>query len=160
MDLSKNLGIITVIIGLIFIIFPLFASELVPIIVGLSLIFFGLSTIILGFSIKENQKYTLTSIIIGIIAVIFGILFLFAYDSITFINGAEFYIVGIIMILFGISGIISQMNRVSAFTSILVLIMGIVLIALAIFTNSQPIFVAIIMGIILIIEGISKIISN
>ncbi len=58
------------------------------------------------------------------------------------------------MIIFGIAGLISRMNRFSLFTSILVLIMGIVLIALAVFAMNQPIYIAIIIGVVLIIEGI------
>lgn len=59
------------------------------------------------------------------------------------------------MIVFGVTGLISKKNRVSTFTSILVLIMGIIAIALAIFTNNQPIYIAVIIGLVLIIEGIS-----
>ncbi len=51
------------------------------------------------------------------------------------------------------------MNRISAFTSILVLIMGIVAIALAVFALNQPIYIAIIIGVVLIIEGITMIID-
>ncbi len=58
------------------------------------------------------------------------------------------------MIVFGITGLLSKMTRVSTFTSILVLLMGIVLIALAVFALSEPIYIAIIIGIVLIIEGI------
>ena len=63
------------------------------------------------------------------------------------------------MIVFGITGLISKMNRISAFTSILVLIMGIVAIALAIFALNQPIYIAIIIGVVLIIEGITMILD-
>ena len=59
------------------------------------------------------------------------------------------------MIIFGITGVLSKMTRFSTFTSILVLIMGIVAIALAAFAVSQPIYIAIIIGIVLIIEGVS-----
>ena len=58
------------------------------------------------------------------------------------------------MIVFGITGLLSKMTRVSTFSSILVLLMGIVLIALAVFALSEPIYIAIIIGIVLIIEGI------
>lgn len=58
------------------------------------------------------------------------------------------------MIVFGITGLVSKMTRVSTFSSVLVLLMGIVLIALAVFALSEPIYIAIIIGIVLIIEGI------
>ena len=57
------------------------------------------------------------------------------------------------------TGLLSKMTRFSTFTSILVLLMGIVAIALAAFAASQPIYIAIIIGIVLIIEGISMILE-
>ena len=64
------------------------------------------------------------------------------------------------MIVFGITGLISKMTRISAFSSILVLIMGILLIALAAFAMNNPIYIAIVIGIVLIIEGVGLIIEN
>lgn len=149
------------ILGLIFIIFPMFSADLISIIVGLSLLYFGICTAFMGFSMRRDFDNTIPNItiIIGIIAIIFGFLFLFYIDAISFITGIQFYIVGFIMIVFGITGLISKMNRISAFTSILVLIMGIIAIALAVFALNQPIYIAIIIGVVLIIEGITMIID-
>lgn len=149
------------ILGLIFIIFPMFSSDLISIIVGLSLLYFGICTAFMGFNMKRDFDNTIPNItiIIGIIAIIFGFLFLFYINALSFITGIQFYIVGFIMIVFGITGLISKMNRISAFTSILVLIMGIVAIALAIFALNQPIYIAIIIGVVLIIEGITMILD-
>jgi hypothetical protein len=47
------------------------------------------------------------------------------------------------------------MKRIPAFTSILVLVMGIVMIALAAFAIEQPIYIAILIGVVLIIQGLS-----
>ncbi len=59
------------------------------------------------------------------------------------------------MIAFGIIGLISKVTKVSTFASILVLIMGIVAIALAAYAINQPVYIAIIIGIVLIIEGVN-----
>lgn len=156
MDINRSAGIISVILGLIFILFPMFSSGLISIIVGLSLLFFGISAAFMGWNMRDGINNTGGNIIliIGIIAVIFGFLFIFYIDALSFLIGLQFYIVGFIMIIFGIAGLISRMNRFSLFTSILVLIMGIVLIALAVFAMNQPIYIAIIIGVVLIIEGI------
>ena len=63
------------------------------------------------------------------------------------------------MIVFGITGLLSQMTRFSKFTSVLVLIMGILAIVLGAFSLNQPIYIAIIIGIVLIIEGIAMILE-
>lgn len=139
----------------------MFSADLISIIVGLSLLYFGICTAFMGFSMRRDFDNTIPNItiIIGIIAIIFGFLFLFYIDAISFITGIQFYIVGFIMIVFGITGLISKMNRISAFTSILVLIMGIIAIALAVFALNQPIFIAIIIGIVLIVEGIAMMLN-
>ena len=64
------------------------------------------------------------------------------------------------MIVFGIGGLFSNMTRVSTFSSVLVLLMGILAIALAIFAINQPVYIAILIGIVLIIEGAALLISN
>lgn len=160
MGVEKSAGILSIIVGLIFIIFPMFSAEFVSIIVGLSLLFFGISAAFMGFNMRKQTGYVgIAIMIIGIIAIIFGFLFIFYIDALSFLIGLQFYIVGFIMIVFGITGLLSRMNRFSAFTSILVLLMGIVAIALAIFASSQPIYIAIIIGIVLIIEGIAMILD-
>lgn len=161
MGVEKNAGILSIIVGLIFIIFPMFSASLVSVIVGLSLIFFGISAAFMGFNMRHETGYFgIGILIIGIIAAIFGILFIFYIDALSFLIGIQFYIVGFIMIIFGIMGMISRMTRFSAFTSILVLIMGIVMIALGVFAIDQPVYIAIIIGIVLIIEGISMILID
>lgn len=139
----------------------MFSSDLISIIVGLSLLYFGICTAFMGFSMRRDFDNTIPNItiIIGIIAIIFGFLFLFYINALSFITGIQFYIVGFIMIVFGITGLISKRNSISTFTSILVLIMGIIAIALAVFALNQPIFIAIIIGIVLIVEGIAMMLN-
>ena len=160
MGVEKNAGILSVVLGLIFIIFPMFSAELVSIIVGLSLLFFGIPAAFMGFNMRKQTGYFgIAILIIGIIAIIFGFLFIFYIDALSFLIGLQFYIVGFIMIVFGITGLISKMTRFSTFTSLLILLMGIVAIALAAFAASQPIYIAIIIGVVLIIEGIAMILE-
>ena len=144
----------------VFIIFPMFSASFVSVIVGLSLLFFGISAAFMGFNMRRQTGYVgIAIMIIGIIAILFGFLFIFYIDALSFLIGLQFYIVGFIMIVFGITGLLSKMTRFSTFTSILVLLMGIVAIALAAFAANQPIYIAIIIGIVLIIEGISMILE-
>ena len=158
MSFEKTSGLITIIVGLLLMIFPIFSSELISVIVGLSLIFFGLSVLVTGLRSDTSNSKTMM-IVIGIVAIIFGILFLFFIDSLSFLVGLQFYIVGFIMIVFGLTGLFSKMSRVPAFSSILILVMGIVLIALGTFSLNQPIFIAIIIGVVLIIEGVLELMS-
>lgn len=161
MGINKSAGILSIILGLIFILFPMFSTGLVSIIVGLSLLFFGISAAFMGWNMKDSMRiFSLITVIIGIIAIIFGFLFIFYIDALSFLTGIQFYIVGFIMIIFGITGLVSKMTRVSTFSSILVLLMGIVLIALAAFAMSNPIYIAIVIGVVLIIEGVGLILED
>ena len=104
----------------------MFSSDLISIIVGLSLLYFGICTAFMGFNMKRDFDNTIPNItiIIGIIAIIFGFLFLFYINALSFM-----------------------------------LIMGIIAIALAVFALNQPIFIAIIIGIVLIVEGIAMMLN-
>ena len=158
MAFEKATGLITIIVGLLLMIFPMFSSEMISVIVGLSLIFLGLSITITGLrSDSSNSKNIM--LVTGILAIIFGLLFIFFIDSLSFLVGLQFYIVGFIMIVFGLTDLFSKMSRVPAFSSILILVMGIVLIALGTFSLNQPIFIAIIIGVVLIIEGVLELMS-
>ncbi|WP_296802150.1 DUF308 domain-containing protein [uncultured Methanobrevibacter sp.] len=100
MEANKISGILSIILGLIFIIFPIFSSGVVSIIIGISLLFFGIALVLAGF--------TASNIIIGILAIIFGLLFIFNLDALSFLLGLQFYIIGIIILLAGILGLFSD----------------------------------------------------
>ena len=156
MDSNKGMGLFSIILGLIFIIFPMISESLISIIIGFSLLFFGISAAYTGWDMKKyaNNMYANLFIAIGIIAAIFGFLFIFYIDALSFLIGIEFYLIGFILIIFGIAGLLSRAGTVSLLTSILVIVMGIIAIALAAFAMAQPIYIAIIIGAILIIEGL------
>lgn len=162
MNLLKGMGIFSIILGIIFIVCPILAASFVSFLVGLSLLFFGITTMISGIGYKsESAGYAISRIIIGLIALILGILFIFSYiDALSFLVTFELFIIGIIMIFVGISGIFSRINNISLATSILTTLLGIVAIILGFFTGSNPVVVAIIIGIVLVIEGISLLISD
>ena len=156
MDSNKGMGLFSIILGLIFIIFPMISESLLSIIIGFSLLFFGISAAYTGWDMKKyaNNMYANLFIAIGIIAAIFGFLFIFYIDALSFLVGIQFYLIGFILIIFGIAGLLSRAGTFSLLTSILVIVMGIIAIALAAFAMAQPIYIAIIIGVILIIEGL------
>ena len=161
-QINKNAGYLSIVLGLIFIIFPMFSAGLVSLIVGLSLLFFGISAASMGWNMKNevDDIFPMIILAIGIIAVIFGFLFIFYIDALSFLVAIQFYIVGFIMIVFGIAGLFSHMTSTSTLSSLLVLLMGIIAIALGIFAINEPVYIAIIIGIVLIIEGIGLLISS
>ena len=89
MEENKMAGYLSIVLGLIFIIFPMFSAGLVSIIVGLSLLFFGITAIFTGWNMKNevDNAFPLIILAIGIIAVIFGFLFIFYIDALSFLIG-------------------------------------------------------------------------
>ena len=162
MDEYKTMGFLSIILGLVFMIFPMFSAELISIIVGLTLLFFGISAIFTGFNIRDGIDNTFSNIliIIGVIVTILGFAFIFYIDALSFLVGLQFYILGFIMIFFGISGLISKMNGATLASSLVILIMGIISVVLAAFAMTQPVYIAVIIGIVLVAEGIILLISN
>ena len=107
METNKIAGIISIILGLIFIIFPIFSSSFTSIVIGLSLLFFGFVSLLNGL--------TSLNVVIGVISIIFGLLFMFAMNALPFLVGLQFYLVGIVMILFGIAGLIIFLISLAVF---------------------------------------------
>ena len=151
METNKIAGIISIILGLIFIIFPIFSSSFTSIVIGLSLLFFGFVSLLNGL--------TSLNVVIGVISIIFGLLFMFAMNALPFLVGLQFYLVGIVMILFGIAGLISD-SKISKISSLLILIMGIVAFILAFNSIVNPFYAAVLLGVSLIIQGIRLFISE
>lgn len=155
MDSNKYAGILIILLGLIFMCFPLFSSVLFSIIVGVSLLFLGIATIIMGFDMRhENGTIAALTIVLGIIGAILGILFIFWIDAVSVLVSIEFYILGLIMIIAGISGLITKEDGKGKLTALLIIILGIVSFFIAIYALAEPIYIAIIVGIVLVLEGI------
>ena len=159
MDNKKLLGIIFLILGLIFVIYPIYSAEVVSIILGLCLISFGFAELINGFYTWDLlTSIAAIKIIVGIIAILFGILFIYSIEGLAFIIGYQFYIIAFIMIFVGILGLVSE-STMSKLASIVILIIGIIAVILAVFSVAQPLYAAVLLGIGLIIDGVCLLID-
>ena len=145
MESNKISGILSVILGLIFMIFPVFGTAALSILIGASLIIFGIALMLTGF--------TAFNIIIGILAIIIGLIFASNIAALSFLLGLQFYLIGIIMVLAGIAGLISG-PQISKIISILIIVLGIISFALGGLSFSQPVYAAFIIGLALILEGV------
>ncbi len=145
MESNQISGILSVILGLIFIICPIFSTAVLSLFIGLSLVIFGIALILAGFSAFN--------IIIGILAIIVGLVFAGNITALSFLFGLQFYVIGIIIILAGIAGLISD-SQISKIASVLLIILGIISFALGGFSIDNPLFATILIGLSLIIQGI------
>jgi uncharacterized membrane protein HdeD (DUF308 family) len=149
------MGIIFIILGLIFAIYPMYSAEAVSWIAGICLICFGFSSIIDGFSVWSMMAHvSLLNILLGIFAILLGLLFIYQIDALSFLVGYKFYFIAFVLILIGLFGIFFAIDTLSRIISVFILILGFAGIYLAFFSITQPLYVAIIVGICLIMEGI------
>ena len=145
MESNQISGLLSIILGLIFLICPIFSTAFLSIFIGLSLIFFGIAFIL--------SEFSAVNIIVGILAILVGLVFLFNITALSFIFGLQFYIIGILMIIAGIVGIFSD-SQFGKIASIFLIILGIISFALGGFSIGQPLFAAILIGAGLIIQGV------
>ena len=145
MESNQISGLLSILLGLIFIICPIFSTAFLSIFIGLSLIFFGLAFIL--------SEFSAVNIIVGILAIIVGLVFVFNITALSFIFGLQFYIIGILMIIAGIAGIISE-SKFGKIASIFIIILGIISFALGGLSIDQPLFAAVLIGVALIVQGV------
>ena len=155
MDIKKIFGIIFIILGLLFVIYPLYTGAAISLVTGICLIAFGFASIIEGFSIFSIMtNFSAIDILLGICAILFGLLFIYKIDALSFIVGYTFYLIAFVFIFSGILSFFVGSSSMSKLSSVLIIIMGIVALYLAAFSISQPLYTAVIVGICLILEGI------
>ena len=155
MDFRKVLGIIFKILGIIFAVYPMYSAEAVSLIAGISLIAFGFASIIDGFSVWSMMAHvSLLKILLGMCAMLFGLLFIYKIDALSFIFAFHFYLIAFVLMFIGICGIFFGAGIAAKLVSVVILILGIVSVYIASASIAQPLYVAVIVGICLIMEGI------
>ena len=161
MDFKKAIGIATLILGIIFVGCSIFFREMLPEIMGLSVLCLGISAIFNGWNIRRisDNVYSNISLVIGVFLIVLGLMFMFSIALIALVSGFEFYIIGILFIIMGINGYLSNINHAHDFSSILTVIMGVFSIFLVVLASPDLVYVPILIGVVLIAEGFAVSIS-
>ena len=154
MDYRRLFGIILIILGVLFVAYPLLSVEAVSIVAGVCLIAFGIASIFDGFSFLSMLTHiTLAETILGILLIILGFLFLIDLAPLAFLVAHSFYLIGFILVFIGLLGIFAKESDVSKWGSVVILILGIVFFILGFLSITDPLFIAILVGICLMIRG-------
>jgi membrane protein HdeD len=159
MNEGKNtlIGILAIILGLIVIVFPLVSVLTFSVLMGLGIIFLGIWFFSQSFHVWEkNLAAGIADLLLGIIAVLFGIVFLGDVHAFEFLTFLALYIVGLFLIIAGIMALFSGKDLKSRGIGILGIIFGILYFILGIYV-ANPLFLAIIIGSFLILAGIMEI---
>jgi membrane protein HdeD len=159
MNEGKNtlIGILAIILGLIVIVFPLVSVLTFSVLMGLGIIFLGIWFFTQSFHVWEkNLAAGIADLLLGIIAILFGIVFLGDVRAFEFLTFLAIYIVGLFLIIAGLMALFSGKDLKARVIGILGIIFGILYFILGMYV-ANPLFLAIIIGAFLILAGIMEI---
>lgn len=153
---KKILGILTIILGLIFIVFPVFSSVFTSQVLGLSIIVFGIVSIFAGLNRELSAGY----ILVGILSVLFGLILTFNVLALPILVALEFYIIAILMVFYAILALVEIRTPESTVAAILIIIFAIVVFLIGYITILDPVMAPILIGLALIVQGIQLAVLN
>jgi membrane protein HdeD len=154
---NKNIvGILAIIFGLLILIFPLLSQFVLSIMTGIGIIILGIYFILAGsHSWSVSKTGGLLYIIIGFLGFIAGILILGNILLFDVLIGLYLYIAGFMLLFAGLAGLFTRTIMMARASAGLMAFLGIITIILGYFALLSPIYVAIILGVSLIIDGIA-----
>lgn len=158
---TKNLliGLFVIILGILVMVFPLIGVFAASIIDGTFCLVISLWIIIHGIQgWSANKTSSSIFLVLGIIGFIIGLLIIGNINLYSFFFGITFYLAGLILLIAGLLFIFMGDDRNTKLMGILGMIIGIISIILG-YYSMNPFFVAVIIGLFLIIYGIFKIIK-
>ena len=156
---TKNilLGVFAIILGMLVMAFPLLGVFTASLIDGAVCLIIGLWLIAHGIhDWSVNKKSSIAFLVLGIIALIIGLLIIGNINVYSFFFGITFYLAGLIILIAGLLFIVWGKDTNTRLMGVLGVIIGIISLILG-YYSMNPFFVAIIIGIFLIAYGIYKI---
>jgi len=149
------LGVLAIILGCLVIAFPLFSVFTASVLAGFAIIFLGIWLLLQSFGTWEESKAaSIAYLILGFIAVITGIGLFGSILAFSFLASFYFYIAGFFLIISGIMSFFVKEDTAGKGIGGIGIILGILFIIIG-FNAWNPYYLALIIGIWLIIEGIT-----
>jgi membrane protein HdeD len=154
------LGILAIILGLLVIIFPLISVFTVSLIAGIGILFLGIWLLIQSFGVwGSNKGISIAYLILGILAIVVGIGLFGNVLAFSFLVSLALYIAGFFLVLSGFLSLFSKEGTVGKGSGVLGIILGILYMILAAYAWN-PIYLALLIGIWLIIDGVALFFVN
>ncbi|MBR3140243.1 MAG: DUF308 domain-containing protein [Methanobrevibacter sp.] len=157
---TKFISILAMLLGLLMIVLP--ASGLIALgdLIGLSILLISIYLLIMGVTIIDYNKVgAILNLILGTALLILSILLIFVPSLVGFLASITLYLAGIMLI---IAGLISLINNRSTkwgfYTGIIGVVLGVIYIIIGTYINN-PIILGALIGIWLILGGISNILD-
>lgn len=153
---SSMHGVLTIIFGLILLVFPWFGLWTLAAILGFILILIGIGLLLLGvFTYHASKGFAIAFLVLGFLGLVTGIGMFGNVGAFAALASLGLYISGFILIIAGLIHVLKPRTRLSREVGLIGIIMGIVYIILGSFAV-DPRALSILMGIWLIIAGITS----
>ncbi|MBI5458476.1 DUF308 domain-containing protein [Methanobacterium sp.] len=161
MAAGKNvlLGILAIILGLIVIAFPLISVFTFSVLAGMGVLILGIWFLVQAFSVWESSKgISIVYLILGIIAIIAGIGLVGNILALSFLTSFILYLAGFFLFMSGVITLFAGEGGSAKGVGVLGIIIGIMYLILG-FYAWDPFYLALLIGIWLIISGVFEIIN-
>ncbi|MBQ6813150.1 MAG: DUF308 domain-containing protein [Methanobrevibacter sp.] len=155
------MSVISIILGLIIIIFPLFGIISASDILGLSVLLLSIFLLTNGISeVEYNVTKGLLNVILGMIMLIVSLGLIFNPSMFDFLTALTIYLAGIFLIIIGLIVIVSNReNKYGFWMGILGIILGVIYIIIGTYINN-PLILGSLIGIWLVATGVLTALSN
>jgi uncharacterized membrane protein HdeD (DUF308 family) len=149
-------GILAIIFGLLILVFPFISQFVLSVIAGIGILILGIYFLIVGSSMWSFTKAgSIVYVIIGFLGMLAGIMLLGNVLLFGALISLYLYISGFMLLLAGLVGVLTRPAMTTKASAVLMLILGIVTIVLGYFALLSPVYVSIILGLSLIIDGVA-----
>ncbi|MCL2687349.1 MAG: DUF308 domain-containing protein [Methanobrevibacter sp.] len=161
MENKTIIGILAIIFGILIMVFPFISQEVLSAMAGIGILILGIYFLIAGPSVWSLSKAaSILYIIIGILGLLAGIMLIGNVLLFGALVSLYLYITGVMLLFGGLIGLLARSDMMTKAAAVLMMILGIITIVLGYFALLSPIYVAIILGISLVIDGISMVIGD
>jgi len=153
---AKTYGVLTILFGLILLIFPWFGLWTLTAILGFILILIGIGLLVFGaYTYQASKAASAAFLVLGLLGLIAGVGLFGNVEAFAALAGLGLYLSGFILIIAGLIHVLKPRTRLSREVGLLAIIMGIVYIILGSIAV-DPRDLSILMGIWLIVAGITS----
>ncbi len=150
------LGILAIILGILIIVFPLISVFTLSVLLGIGIIFLGIWFFVQMSRVWASSKAaSIAYLILGIIGIIAGIGLIGNIVALAFLSSFILYLAGFFILISGILTLFTGAGAAGKGIGVLGVILGILFIYLGLYPILAPFYLAFIIGIWLIFDGIA-----
>ncbi|MBQ9024958.1 MAG: DUF308 domain-containing protein [Methanobrevibacter sp.] len=157
---NKIVSLLAIILGIMIISFPILGIITTSALLGLSVLFISIYSLITGIAIiYYNTTGSIVDIILGVVLLIISIGLIFNPALFGFLAEITLYLAGIILIIVGVISLVNNRNsKYGFYTGIVGIILGVCYIIIGTYV-ANPIILGTLIGMWLVISGVMRLLN-